>query len=200
MTIEQVMANIPDMIHQFSNVVRGVYSKGGRSFWIHNTAPLGCLVYMLDRFLLTAAQVDEFGCASPLNEVSQYYNAKLEEAVLQLRKDLPLAAITYVDIYSIKLKLINQASKFGFEKPLVACCGVGGKYNYNNTMRCGSTEIVNGKEVLIAKSCDDPSIRVSWDGIHFTEAANKWIFDQIAKNASYIDPPISLAMACHKSK
>ncbi|KAL2903461.1 hypothetical protein RDABS01_002171, partial [Bienertia sinuspersici] len=200
MTTEQVKAYVPDVVGQFSNVVRGVYENGGRSFWIHNTGPLGCLAYMLDSILITAAQVDEYGCLSPLNEVSHYYNLKLKEAVLQLRKDLPLAAITYVDMYSIKHKLITQANKFGFEKPLVACCGVGGKYNYNNTMRCGSTEMVNGKEVLIAESCNDPSTRVSWDGIHYTEAANKWIFDEMMRDSSYMDPPISLGMACHKFK
>lgn len=92
---------------------QGVYAKGGRSFWIHNTAPLGCLVYMLDHFVGPTAQVDEFGCLSSLNEVSQYYNSKLKEAVVQLRMDLPSAAITYVDIYTIKHTLITQANKFG---------------------------------------------------------------------------------------
>jgi hypothetical protein len=55
---------------------------------------------------------------------------------------------------------------------------------------------VNGKEILIAKSCKDPSVKIIWDGIHFTEAANKWIFEQIA-NGKFSDPPISLKMACH---
>ncbi|XP_021743469.1 GDSL esterase/lipase At3g26430-like [Chenopodium quinoa] len=198
LTTEQVKASIPDIINQFAKVVRGVYAQGGRSFWIHNTGPLGCLPYMLDHFLLTAAQVDEFGCASPLNEVSQYYNSQLEDIVTQLRRDLPLASITFVDIYSIKLKLITQAKRHGFEKPLVACCGIGGKYNFNNTMRCGSTEIVNGKEILVAKSCDNPSKRIIWDGIHYTEAANKWIVDQIMKDSSYTNPSIPLEMACQK--
>lgn len=198
MTTEQVKAYIPDVIDHFSKVVKGVYALGGRLFWIHNTGPLGCLPYMLVRFLLTADEVDDFGCASPLNEVSQFYNSKLKEAVLQLRENLPLAAITYVDMYSLKHTLITQAKKFGFETPLVACCGIGGKYNFNNTMRCGSTEIVNGKEILVAKSCDNPSTKVLWDGIHYTEAANKWIFTQIMKNSSYLDPPIPLEMACPK--
>ncbi|KAF2282249.1 hypothetical protein GH714_043890 [Hevea brasiliensis] len=195
LTIEQVKASVPDMLAQFSNAVKAVYAQGGRSFWIHNTGPVGCLPYSLDRFLITASQIDKYGCASPFNEVSQYFNRELKAAVVQLRTELPLAAITYVDIYSLKYKLITQAKKFGFTKPFIACCGHGGKYNYNTLARCGAKKIVNGKEVIIANSCKDPSVRIIWDGVHYTEAANKWIFQQIV-NGSFSDPPIPLTIAC----
>lgn len=68
---------------------------------------------MLDTQVITAAQVDKHGCAAPFNEVSQYFNMKLKEAIVQLRKDLHLAAITYVDIYSAKYSLFAQAEKLG---------------------------------------------------------------------------------------
>ncbi|KAL9246520.1 hypothetical protein vseg_020044 [Gypsophila vaccaria] len=199
MTTHQVMAVVPDVVAQFTKVVRGVYEQGGRSFWVHNTGPVGCLPYILDVYPLTAAQVNKYGCASPYNEVAEYYNSKLKEAVNELRKDLPLAAITYVDVYSLKYTLITHAKEFGFVEPLVACCGHGGKYNYNNAMRCGSTQRVHGKDILIAKSCKNPSIKVLWDGIHYTEAANKWIVSQVLKNDAHSDPPISLKRACHRS-
>lgn len=81
----------------------------------------------------------------------------------------------------------------GFENPLRACCGHGGKYNYNVNIGCGGKV----KEILIGKACKDPSMAVSWDGVHFTESANKWIFDRIV-NGSYSDPPIPLKLACHR--
>lgn len=90
-----------------------IYREGGRSFWIHNTGPVGCLPYVMDRFFVTAAQIDKHGCSSPYNEVAQHFNLELKEAVLQLRKELPLAAITYVDVYSVKYALISQAKKLG---------------------------------------------------------------------------------------
>ena len=93
--------------------MQNVYGQGGRSFWVHNTGPVGCLPYVLDRYLITAAQVDKYGCASPFNEVAQYFNRKLREAVVQLRKDLPEATIIYVDVYSVKYTLITQAKKYG---------------------------------------------------------------------------------------
>ena len=63
--------------------------------------------------MITAGEIDHFGCAGPINDVCQFYNTKLKEAAEQLRKDLPLAAITYVDVYSVKYDLISHASRYG---------------------------------------------------------------------------------------
>ena len=90
-----------------------VYNQGGRTFWIHNTGPVGCYPYVLDRFFVNPAQYNKYGCASPFNDVAQFFNQRLEEAVVQLEKDLPMAAITYVDIYSVKYTLLTQAKKYG---------------------------------------------------------------------------------------
>ncbi|KAL5718060.1 hypothetical protein ACHQM5_010999 [Ranunculus cassubicifolius] len=194
---DEVKAEVPDILGKLSTIIKLIYDQGGRSFWIHNTGPVGCLPYVLDRMLITAAQVDAAGCATPFNELCQYFNLKLKEAVVQLRKDLPLAAFTYVDVYSVKYSLIRHSRKYGFEHPLKACCGHGGKYNYNRHVGCGGKIKVNGTQVLLGRSCKDPSIRVNWDGVHYTEAANKFVFNQI-KDGSYSDPPIPLKMACHR--
>ncbi|KAF8390515.1 hypothetical protein HHK36_025042 [Tetracentron sinense] len=196
MSTDQVKDYVPDVLDQFTTIIKYIYGQGGRSFWIHNTAPVGCLPYIMDRLPITAAQVDSAGCASPFNEVAQYFNSRLKEALVQLRKDLPLAAITYVDIYSVKYSLISQAKKHGFEHPLRACCGHGGKYNYNIHVGCGGKIKLNGKQVLVG-SCKDPSVRIIWDGVHYTQAANKWVFDRIV-DGSFSDPPIPLKMACHR--
>lgn len=49
---------------------------------------------------------------------------------------------------------------------LKACCGCGGPYNYSPTSRCGDASTI---------LCDEPDTYVSWDGVHFTEAAYKMI-------------------------
>lgn len=197
LTIDQIKAQVPDMVVQFSNVIKQIYREGGRTFWIHNTAPLGCLTYVIAALEASTPLVDSYGCLIPYNELSQLFNLKLHEAVQQLRKDLPLAAIIYVDIYSAKYSLITQAKKLGFVDPFQVCCGYGGKYNYSRFSKCGTKTVVNGTDVVLAKSCKDPSVWISWDGIHFTEAANKWIFDQIA-DGSYSDPPISIKSVCNR--
>jgi hypothetical protein len=50
----------------------------------------GCLPCSLDKLQST----DKYGC-----EASQFFNQKIKEAVVQLRKDLPQAAITCLDVY-----------------------------------------------------------------------------------------------------
>ena len=160
--------------------------------------------------------------------MAQYFNHKLKEVVVLLRKDLPLAAIIYVNIYSVKYSLFSNPRKYGepnyndpilqilltnlpsmfitgwvfhsctgFRDALVACCGFGGKYNYNNDVGCAETIEVNGSRIFVGSSTR-PSVRVVWDGIHYTEAANKFIFSQISTGA-FSDPPLPLNMACHKS-
>ncbi|KAK4282060.1 hypothetical protein QN277_013481 [Acacia crassicarpa] len=196
MSTDQVKAYVPDILAQFKNVVEYAYDHGGRSFWIHNTGPVGCLPYILDLHPEKTTRMDRAGCAAPYNEVAQYFNRQLKAAVLQLREELPLAAITYVDVYSVKYSLISQAKKHGFMEPLRACCGHGGKYNYNKNIGCGGKVKIHGKEVLVGKPCKDPSVWVNWDGVHYTQAANKWVFEQIV-GGSFSDPPIPLNKACH---
>ncbi|XP_068665259.1 GDSL esterase/lipase At3g26430-like [Aristolochia californica] len=198
MTSDEVRAVVPVVVDLLTQIVKDVYDQGGRYFWIHNTGPFGCLAYVIERVHHNKNQVDKAGCVIPFNRVAQYFNKKLKEAVVKLRMDLPSGVFTYVDMYSLKYGLISHASKYGFEKPLAACCGHGGKYNYNRNLGCGSTLEVNGTTVLVGRSCKNPKVRINWDGVHYTQAANHWLFNRL-KDGSYSDPPTPINMACHRN-
>ncbi|KAK1318678.1 GDSL esterase/lipase [Acorus calamus] len=197
LTEVEIKAIIRDGFGMLASSIKSLYDGGGRFFWVHNTLPFGCLPYMLVVVPPTADQTDSIGCSIPLNKMAEYFNSELNKTVVRLRNELPLAVLTYVYIYSAKYKLISQAAKYGFEHPLNACCGYGGgKYNFNISIRCDIPVVVNGTLITV-KSCQDPSTRITFDGIHFTDAANKWLFDHI-KTGAYSDPPLSLGEACCK--
>ncbi|KAG6516194.1 hypothetical protein ZIOFF_026643 [Zingiber officinale] len=197
MTTEQVKGTIPIILDKFTDAIESVYGLGGRYFWIHNTGPVGCLPYILARYPLREPEVDPIGCGAPFNEVAQLFNAKLKETIVQLRKTFPCAVFTYVDVYTVKYWLISHAERLGFEQPFVACCGHGGKYNFDARYGCGATETINNTKIIISNTCTDPSKRICWDGYHYTEAANKWVFDRIV-NGAFSDPPIPVAMTCRR--
>lgn len=66
------------------------------------------------------------------------------------------------------MQIYRSPHEFGFTNgALKACCGGGGPFNYNSSMKCG---------LAYATVCDQPDTYVSWDGVHLTEAAYKHIF------------------------
>ncbi|VAH44280.1 unnamed protein product [Triticum turgidum subsp. durum] len=196
MTTDQVIASIPELMERLTSIIKNMHELGGRNFWIHSTGPIGCLPYALIHRPDIAAVKDKVGCSVTYNKVAQLFNQRLKETVARLRKTYPDAAFTYVDVYAAKYKLISQASKLGFDDALLTCCGHdAGPYNFDPKVGCGGKVLVKGKWVVLGKSCDDPSRRVSWDGVHFTEAANKFVFDQIV-GGGLSDPPVPLRQAC----
>ena len=73
------------------------------------------------------------------------------------------------------------------------CCGYHEMYDH---VWCGNKATINKTEVY-GGSCKDPSKYVSWDGVHYTQAANLWVADQ-THNGTLTDPPIPITHACHR--
>lgn len=166
-------------------MVQVLYNEGGRKFWVHNTGPLGCLPQKLT--LVENKVLDGHGCISNYNEAAKIFNAGLLHLCGEMRSELKDATIVYVDIYSIKQDLIVNSIKYGFASPLMACCGNGGPpYNYNKGMTCGNPG---------SKACEIGSKFISWDGIHYTEAANSIVTHKVLSTA-YSTPPTPFHFFC----
>lgn len=81
----------------------------------------------------------------------------------------------------------------GFEDPQKFCCG--SYYGYH--VDCGKKAIVNG--TVYGNPCINPSRLISWDGIHYSQAAN-YIVSKVILSGSLSEPPNSIAEACQKPK
>ncbi|KAL6136207.1 hypothetical protein ACLB2K_061508 [Fragaria x ananassa] len=194
LSFDQLRAEIPDMINQHAAAVRLVYEQGGRAFWIHNTGPIGCLpVGLFYNIKPAPSALDDHGCVKDQNEMAIEFNRQLKDSVIKLRAELPQAAITYVDIYAAKYELISNAKKEGFMAPMKVCCGF---HMGNDHVWCGNKATVNGTEVF-GGACGNASSVISWDGIHYTQAANKWVANRIL-NGALSDPPLPISQACHR--
>ncbi|GMH10450.1 hypothetical protein Nepgr_012291 [Nepenthes gracilis] len=178
-TLDQVLALIPTVLTEFESGIKRLYEEGARHFWIHNTGPLGCLAQNIAKFGGDPSTLDEHGCVRGHNQAAMSFNLHLHTFCEKLQSQYVGAVVTYVDIYAIKSNLIANYSHFGFEQPILVCCGFGGApLNYDSRVGCGRTAVVNGSAAS-AKACMDSSKYVNWDGIHYTDAANRFVASQI---------------------
>ncbi|PWA98089.1 SGNH hydrolase-type esterase domain-containing protein [Artemisia annua] len=171
---DQAKTYIPTMISEFASVVEKLYQGGARTFWIHNTGPIGCIPFFVKNYPPSPDNKDQIGCVKSYNGLAQEFNKQLKDKVSQLGTQLQEASFVYVDIYSVKYSLISEANKHGFTDPLGQCLGQDGDDN---------------------KPCANPSEYISWDGIHYTEAANKWIANNL-QNGYASSPKVPLTEAC----
>ncbi|MBA0783260.1 hypothetical protein Gotri_001007 [Gossypium trilobum] len=189
-TFDQILALIPSILTEFETGIKTLYDQGARNFWVHNTGPLGCLAQNVAKFGTDPSSLDELGCVSKHNQAAKVFNLQLHTLCKKLQGQYADSNFTYVDIYTIKWNLIANYSKFGFEQPIMVCCGYGGPpLNYDSRIGCGKTEVLNGT-TMTAKACSDSSEYVNWDGIHYSEAANQYVSSQIL-TGKYSDPPFS---------
>ncbi|KAL3030442.1 hypothetical protein AAZX31_03G220000 [Glycine max] len=189
-TLDQILASIPTILLELEKGIKNLYDQGARYFWIHNTGPLGCLPQNIAKFGTDSSKLDELGCVSSHNQAAKTFNLQLHALCTKLQGQYPDSNVTYVDIFTIKSNLISNFSRYGFEQPIMACCGYGGPpLNYDSRVSCGETKTFNGTTIT-AKACNDTSEYISWDGIHYTETANQYVASQIL-TGKYSDPPFS---------
>ncbi|KAJ0960930.1 hypothetical protein J5N97_001186 [Dioscorea zingiberensis] len=162
-SFEEVRTFVPSVINAISLAITVVIELGARTLLVPGNFPIGCIPAYLSTFHVSNAKDydEETGCIKWLNDFSEYYNQLLIKELDHLRKMHPHTTIIYADYYQALITIYQSPEKYGFQSsPLVACCGVGGLYNYNSSCMCGD---------LGSTVCMEPSRHLSWDGLHFTE-------------------------------
>lgn len=182
--LHEVHSFVPEVINAISSTITALIDEGAVTFLVPGNLPIGCSASYLT--IYQSQNTDEYdsatGCLNWLNDFSQYHNQLLQNELDRLRKLHPQATIIYADYYNVAMELYRFPKRLGFSNTLTACCGGGGPYNYNLSSTCGEGSSL----------CDDVSLYVSWDGVHLTEAAYKFIATGIM-NGPYTTPRINVS-------
>ncbi|MED6213020.1 hypothetical protein PIB30_089197, partial [Stylosanthes scabra] len=184
---EIIRTYVPKVINEISSTINKLIEVGAQTLVVPGNFPLGCnFFYLMKYHTADMDKYDQAGCLKWLNKLAQYYNHKLYNEINRLQVLHPHTNIIYADYYHAALKLYQSPTLFGFTKSTQDACCVpkyDGKNTYDPSLRCGDPNVI---------ACDDPSQYISWDSIHLTEAAYKWIAEGLFTGI-YTKPQISFS-------
>ncbi|KAK8671895.1 hypothetical protein V6N13_038478 [Hibiscus sabdariffa] len=162
--IEEIREFVPLVVESITSSINELIEFGAVTFLVPGQFPMGCSPSLLTQF--QGSDKDNYdpstGCLTWPNQFPKQHSELLRKELEKLRARHPDANIVYVDYYDLAMR---------FKETLKACCGTGGLYNFNPSMRCGYPPL--------EQCCNNPSSYVSWDGIHYTEAMYKLLADVV---------------------
>ncbi|XAR59230.1 Sinapine esterase [Bertholletia excelsa] len=182
-SLEEIKTFVPPVVNAIASATLELIDLGATTIMVPGNLPIGCLPVYLTMYMSSNKEDydPETGCLIELNEFSKYHNEMLRAELDRIQELHPHATIIYADYYDAAMRFYLSPLKYGFSGgTLTACCGAGGTYNVNTSLQCGYPP---------TRACDDPSKYINWDGIHFTEAACRWISKGLLEG-SYTIPPI----------
>ncbi|XP_047961232.1 GDSL esterase/lipase At1g28600-like [Salvia hispanica] len=183
-SFQSTLALVPKVVKAISSTINELIKLGAKTILVPGNLPMGCSAVYLTYFK-TSNQTfydPKTGCLNWLNAVFRHHNELLQTELNRIRQQNTKINIVYADYYNAAMPFYKSPQKYGFiEGALIACCGCGGPYNYNQTSFCGFEG---------CSTCEDPSLHVSWDGLHLTEAAYGVIADSLL-GGSFTIPPLS---------
>ncbi|CAN6288285.1 unnamed protein product [Urochloa humidicola] len=182
-TLSELRTFIPQIIGAIHSAVTDVIAAGARTVLIPGAIPIGCEPELLTLYQHQQGRAGvspydpESGCITWLNDLAELHNREVRRMLAGLRRAHPGTSIFYADLYRAVTNIIVSPARYGFRgRPLVVCCGRGGgAYNFDMAAICGAAGTT---------ACADPSEYVSWDGVHFTEAANRRIACHVLERSS----------------
>ncbi|XP_074287720.1 GDSL esterase/lipase At5g03980-like [Silene latifolia] len=148
------------------DVVKQLIDLGARRLVVPGNFPVGCMTIYLAAYKTNdRTKYDELGCLKEWNDLSIFHNTQLQRAIKTLQARHPNVKIVYGDYFNALRSIFRNAAALGFDKDGIhkACCGTGNnEFNFDGGRICGAPGV---------KSCPNPDLRVSWDGIHLTQHA-----------------------------
>ncbi|BAF19700.1 GDSL esterase/lipase At5g45910 [Oryza sativa Japonica Group] len=180
----EVKTYVPLVAKAIANGVEKLIELGAKDLLVPGVLPIGCFPLYLTLYN-TSSKADynaRTGCLRRYNRLAFHHNRELKQQLDELQKKYPETKIMYGDYFKAAMQFVVSPGNFGFSSTMQACCGAGGQgnYNFNLKKKCGEEG---------ASVCSNPSSYVSWDGIHMTEAAYRYVANGWL-NGPYAEPPI----------
>ncbi|GAA0183870.1 hypothetical protein Leryth_018013 [Lithospermum erythrorhizon] len=150
--------------------------SGAKYITIEGLPPVGCLPIAMAQS--RNQNLDKMGCDANVNKAVTFHNQILQRWLEKFREMYPNSSILYADYWNAYLTILMNPKKYWFKEPFKACCGAGGKFNFNVRSICGSPG---------SSTCNNSSNHISWDGIHLTEAMNRHLVDMFL-NQGFCQP------------
>lgn len=164
--IQEIRSYIPYVVGAITAAARELIRTGAVNLVVPGNFPVGCFPIYLTSFPMKDPKAyDDKGCLKHLNEFAMDHNNQLQEAIASLRKDFPNVVITYGDYYNA-FQYVLRSGRFDKSVALRSCCGIGGAYNYDGKRPCGA---------LGVPVCSNPDRFMSWDGVHLTQRAYRFM-------------------------
>ncbi|XP_042032624.1 acetylajmalan esterase-like [Salvia splendens] len=175
--MEELKSMVPQVVEAVINGTKRAIEMGAVRLVVPGNFPIGCLPIYKTAF--QGAPLNEQNCVTELNEFAEYHNKLLQEAILKLKQENPNIVIVYGDYYNAYQDLLRKGKERGYEVEK-ACCGIGGKYNFDLGRMCGGANV---------SLCEDVDRHLSWDGIHMTQQSYKHM-------AAWLIPRFFAQLAC----
>jgi len=140
--MQEILSFVPLVVDKIINVLQTLITVGGASkILVQNNLPIGCSVAYLTQYATGLWEpLDKMGCMPRFNIFAQKANNLLRARVSKLQAQHPDVKVVFADYYNTALRILQSPQSFGLQtNVLLACCGEGGPYNYNNSQRCGKS-------------------------------------------------------------
>eukprot|EP00268_Persea_americana_P066164 TRINITY_DN8950_c0_g1_i1.p1 TRINITY_DN8950_c0_g1~~TRINITY_DN8950_c0_g1_i1.p1 ORF type:complete len:405 (-),score=61.35 TRINITY_DN8950_c0_g1_i1:197-1411(-) len=138
--------------------LRKLHLLGARKVVFHGLGPLGCAPSQ-------RVKSKKGECLKRVNDWVMQFNSRVRKLLQSLTSELPDAGLTYADIYTPVMDLIQKPQAYGFKVSNTSCCNV--------------DTSLGGLCLPNSKLCANRKDYVFWDAFHPTDAANAVIADRL---------------------
>ncbi|KAG2594791.1 hypothetical protein PVAP13_5KG020601 [Panicum virgatum] len=165
MSLEDIRSVVvPSIIETIRQAIERLIQHGAKTVVVPGVIPLGCSPPVLFLFPEPdpAGYDARTGCMPKHNELGRHHNAALQAALKDRSSapSTPARLASLVSAYLLDPSTVSSSHGHWFRED------GHGRYNYNISVPCGDAN---------ATTCGRPSASLYWDGVHFTEAANRHI-------------------------